>query len=102
MDALEFGSTERGYAMTVAERSAQKRDQIQKLGERIRTILTQGGGPLDLPEIESRLSQQRRNETPPPSDSLNTFDVRDAVYFLVRRGEASYTTAGEIQRVESK
>jgi hypothetical protein len=81
--------------VTLAEQSALKAEKIKNLRERIRAIL-RGKGAADLPVLETclRMEELARFQR---IESLETFLVRDAIYEMVRAGEAEYTPTDEVR-----
>jgi hypothetical protein len=74
---------------SIAEQAERRRTRIGALCERIQKILQEHEGPQDLAAIEFFLKAEQRDRGE-RIESLDTFEVRDAVSELVRTGVAEY------------
>jgi K+/H+ antiporter YhaU regulatory subunit KhtT len=95
MDANRPSSLQRRCTMTIAEKTAKKQSQIVEICDWIREIFESQGSPLDLSTIEFHLKAKLK-ALGRDLDELDTFDVRDAIVRLVRRGEAQYSFGSEV------
>jgi hypothetical protein len=83
---------------SIAEQEQRRRTRIGQLCQRIQKILQVQESPQDLASIEFFLKAEQRDRGE-RIESLDTFDVRDAVSDLVRTGVAEYSFGSEVRLV---
>jgi hypothetical protein len=100
MDVKKGNSGRAKTSTSIAEQAERRRTRIGALCERIQKILQVHEGPHDLAAIEFFLKVEQRDRGE-RIESLDTFEVRDAVSELVRTGVVEYTFGSEV-RLTSK
>jgi hypothetical protein len=98
MDGTKESATRARSSTSIAEQKERRRARIGDLRERIQKILLVHESLQDLATIEFflKVEQWDRGER---IESLDTFDVRDAVSELVRSGVAEYAFGSELRLV---
>jgi hypothetical protein len=100
MDANRRSSLQARCTMTIAQKTARKKTKTIELCAWIREIFEREGSPLDLPTIEFHLKAKLKS-LGQSLDDLDTFDVRDAIAWLVRTGSAEYLLGSEVRWIGS-
>jgi len=96
---VKKGNASRAKASTsIAEQAERRRTRIGELCERIQRILEVNNSPQDLAAIEFFLKADQRDRGE-RIESLDTFEVRDAVSELVRTGVAEFSFGSELRLV---
>jgi len=98
MDVRKGNASRVKTSTSIAEQAERRRARIGELCERIHKILQVQQSPQDLAAIEFFLNSEQR-ERGERIESLDTFDVRDAVSELVRTGVAEYSFGSEVRLV---
>jgi len=101
MEVKKGNATRVKTSSSIAEQAERRRVRIGELCERIHKILQVHQNPQDLAAIEFflKVEQWDRGER---IESLDTFDVRDAVFDLVRTGVAEYSFGSEVRLVSKQ
>lgn len=100
MDVKEGNASRVRSSTSIAEQAERRRARIGDLCERIQKILQVHESPQDLAALEFFLKAEQRDRGE-RIESLDTFDVRDAVSELMRSGVAEYSFGSEV-RLASK
>lgn len=98
MDVKEGNASRVRATTSMAAQAERRRARIGDLCERIQKILQVHEGPLDLAAIEFFLKVEQWDRGG-RIESLDTFDVRDAVSELVRTGVVAYAFGSEVRLV---
>ncbi len=98
MDVKKGNASRVKTSTSIAEQAERRRARIGELCERIHKILQVHENPQDLAAIEFFLNSEQRDRGE-RIESLDTFDVRDAVSELVRTGVAEYSFGSEVRLV---
>jgi hypothetical protein len=96
MDVKKGNASRVKASISIAEQAERRRSRIGDLCERIQRILQANESPQDLAAIEFLLKAEQRDRGE-RIESLDTFDVRDAVSELVRTGVAEYSFGSEVR-----
>ncbi len=96
MDVKKGNASRVKSSTSIAEQAERRRARIGQLCEQIQKILKTQASPQDLAAIEFFLKAEQRDRGE-RIESLDTFDVRDAVSELVRTGVAEYSFGSEVR-----
>jgi hypothetical protein len=98
MDVKKGNASRAKPSTSIAEQAERRRARIGRLCEQIQKILQAHDNPQDLAAIEFFLKAEQRDRGE-RIESLDTFDVRDAVSELLRTGIAEYSFGSEVRLV---